>query len=309
LRESVRLAGQAGDAMRLGAALVNLAKVLAVTDSGAAAQTARAADGHARRAGARGALAVATVNLAMALLMLGDWDAAGEELTRAADSDILVGHELLACCRGWLAALRGDAAAAQATLAGLTDLRASEDRQGQALVSLVEGFTAAARRQPRAALGHARAVLAHAGALGISHGFLRWAWPLAARAAHDLGDTAAVSELLALLDDYQPRHLAPMLRAERDLAGARLAAADGDPDAAAAFAAAISSLRAQSTPYHLAHGLLDYAWYLTRLPDAEATARAVGEARDIADRLRCQPLLDRAADLTPAAPPAPAPTA
>ena len=83
---------------------------------------------------------------------------------------------------------------------------------------------------------------------------------------------------------------------------------DGGQDAAAAFTAAISSLREQSTPYHLAHGLLDHAWHLTRLHDAGA-ALAVGEARTIADQLRCGPLLDRAADLTPAAPPAPAHTA
>jgi len=35
-----------------------------------------------------------------------------------------------------------------------------------------------------------------------------------------------------------------------------------------------------------------------------AAALAVAEARTIAGRLRCQPLLDRAADLTPAGPPA-----
>ena len=131
----------------------------------------------------------------------------------------------------------------------------------------------------------------------------------AGRAAHDLGDAAAVGELLTLLDNYQPGHLPPMLRAERNLARARLAAADGGPDAAAAFAAAISSMREQSTPYHLAHGLLDHAEYLTRLRDADAAALAAGEARTIASRLRCGPLLDRAANLTPAAPPAPAPTA
>ena len=140
---------------------------------------------------------------------------------------------------------------------------------------------------------------------------MRWAWPLAARAAHDLGDTAATGELLALLDDYQPGHLAPMLRAERDLARARLAASasDGGQDAAAAFTAAISSLREQSTPYHLAHGLLDHAQYLTRLHDTEAASLGASEARTIAGQLRCGPLLDRAADLTPAASPAPAHTA
>ena len=140
------------------------------------------------------------------------------------------------------------------------------------------------------------AVLAHADALGISHESLRWAWPLAARAAHDLGDTAATRELLALLDSYPPGHLAPMLRAERDLVRARLAARDGDQAAAASFAAAISGLRELSTPYHLAHGLLDHAQHLSRTRDADAAAAAIGEARDIARRLRCQPLLDRAAD-------------
>ena len=170
------------------------------------------------------------------------------------------------------------------------------------MVSMVEGFTAAARRHPQDALRHARASLAHAGALGISHDCPRWAWPLAARAAHDLGDTATVGELLTLLDSYQPGHLAPMLRAERDLTRARLAGTDGDPAAAEAFAAAISGLRGLSTPYHLAHGLLDHAQYLT-LHNPEAAETAVGESRDIAARLSCQPLLDRAADLTRAAPP------
>ena len=85
-----------------------------------------------------------------------------------------------------------------------------------------------------------------------------------------------------------------MLRAERDLARARLAAADGDQLAAASFAAAITGLRERGTPYHLAHGLLDYAEYLTREGDADAAAQPVVEARDIARRLRCQPLLDRA---------------
>ena len=91
-----------------------------------------------------------------------------------------------------------------------------------------------------------------------------------------------------------------MQRAERDLVRARLAATGGDPAAAASFVAAISGLRELSTPYHLAHGLLDHAGYLTRLGNTQAAAAAIGEARDIADNLRCQPLLDRAADITPA---------
>ena len=297
-RESARLAEQAGDSKKLGTALLNLGDALSSTDPGTAAETARVAVAHLRRVGFRAALATAVVNLAQSLVELGDWDAAAAELTQAADSDALADFEVLMCQQGWLAALRGDDHAAQTVLAGLPDLRASEDPQDKALVSMVEGFAAAARRQPEAALRHARAILARADTLGISHDCPRWAWPLAARAAHDLGDTAAVGELLTLLDAYQPGHLAPMLRAERDLTRARLAARNGDRDAAATFAAAISGLRELSTPYHLAHGLLDHAEYLTRHDKAEAALQAIEEANDIAARQRCQPLLDRATALT-----------
>ena len=197
---------------------------------------------------------------------------------------------------------RGDVATG-----ALQDLRASEDPQDKALVSTVEAFTAATRGQPQDALRQARAALDEAGALGISHEALHWAWPLAARSAHELNDTSATSELIALLDAYKPGRITPMQRAERDLARARLAARDGDPAAAASFAAAITGLRELSTPYHLAHGLLDYAQHLAGLHDADAAdaaQAATGEARDIARNLRCQPLLDRAANMTPAKSPA-----
>ena len=302
LREAARLAGQAGDTVRLGRALLNLSDAVTATDPAAGAEAARAAAAQLRRAGTRLHLAFAVGNLAQALLMTGDWDGAVAELAQAADADGLAGLDFLACYRAWVAALRGEASAAQAALAGLGDLRASEDPQDQALIAVAEAFTTAARRQPAAALRHARAALDHAAALGISHEGLRWAWPLAARAAHDLADTATTRDLLALLDIYQPGQLAPMQRAERDLARARLAAAAADPAVGPAFAAAIAGLRQHSTPYHLAHGLLDHAGYLTRLDDAEAAAAAIGEAADIARRLGCQPLLDRADTAQPAGP-------
>jgi class 3 adenylate cyclase/predicted ATPase len=301
-REAARLAEQAGDNTLLGRALLNLSDPLAVTDPAAGAEAARTAAGHLRRAGDRDGLAFAIANLVGALLLLGDWDAADGTLARAVDSDELADFEHLACFRGWLAALRGDIDTAGTVLAALGDLRASEDPQDTAVISLVEAFTAAARGQPGHALRHARGTLARAGALGISAESQRWAWPLAARAAHELRDTAATGELLAVLDSCQPGHLVPMLRAERDLVRARLASHDGDQAAAASYAAAISSLRERSTPYHLAHGLLDHAQHLIGLGDTEAAELAIGEARTIAQGLRCRPLLDRAADVAPAEP-------
>jgi len=242
------------------------------------------------------------MNLVQALLMTGDWDTAEAELAQALDADGLADIGSLACYRAWLAALRGDTPTAQAILAGLADLRASEDTQDQANLAVAEALTAAARGQPADALRCARAALSQARALPIDNEFLRWAWPLAARAAYDLADAATATGLLDLLDGYRPEQLAPMQRAERDLARARLTAADGGPDAGAAFAAAITGLRQHSTPYHLAHGVLDHAAYLLRVGHDQAAGAAVGEAAGIAERLRCPPLLDRAESIQPGRP-------
>jgi class 3 adenylate cyclase/predicted ATPase len=299
-REAARLATQASDTARLGRALLNLSETVTGTDPDTGAEAARAAAAHLRQAGDRGNLAAAVENLTQALVMTGDWDTAEAELAQALDADGLADVEYLTCYRVWLAALRGDTRAAQAALARLGDLRTSEDPQDQALIEVAEAFTAAARSQPAAALRHARAVLDYSGPLGIGHAYLRWAWPLAARAAHDVADTTTANDLLALLGRYRPGELAPIQRAERDLARARLATLDGDPGAAAAFTAAITGLRQHSTPYHLAHGLLDHAQHRSQLNDPEAAAAAISEARDIAQRLRCQPLLDRAAAIQPA---------
>ena len=303
-RESARLATQADDDMRAGTALLNLADALAASEPAAAAEAARAAAVHLRRAGAQARIYIAIANLVMALLMLGDWDAAESELSEAA-ADGQSGGEVLGCIRGWLAALRGDAALAPAILAALPELRASEDPYTNSMVALTEAFAADAAGEQETALRHARAVLAAADVLGLSDECLRWAWPLAARVAWTLGDWTVITELLGLLDGHQPGHLAPLQLAERDLVRAKLAVRDGGTEASPAFAAAIAGLRELGSPYHLAHGLLDHAEYLTGVADAQGAARAIEEARAIATQLACQPLLDRAAAISAAATPVP----
>jgi class 3 adenylate cyclase len=302
-REASRIATEAGDNTAAGVALLNLADTLTSNDPKAGAEAARAAAAHLRRAGARVHLAFAIVNLAQALFMLGDWDAADAELTHAVDTDGLADDEIIALFRGWLAALRGDTRTALDVLAALPGMLASQDLQDQADVDLVRAFCSVAAHRPAEALRHARAVLARADALGLSHEVVQWAWPVAARAAHELADTAASMELLGQLDGAQPGHLAPILRAERDLVNARLAATGSDQAAnALTLASAIRSLREHSTPYHLAHGLLDHAEYLAAT-DRDAAETAISEAREIGERLRSQPLQDRAVRLADAASP------
>ena len=290
IRESARLVTQAGDNLKLGRTLNNLSHTLAATDPAAAAEAARTAADHLRRTGARDYLAIAVINLSQALLMLGDWDAVEAELARATDGDGLADHEIIIIPGAWLAALRGDPDRAEALLTRVPDLRASEEPQMQAHISTVEAFIAGARRPLESALHRARAALAYADAVGFVHEAMRWAWPLAVRTAWELEDAAATRQLHAMLDAHPSGRLPPMLRAERDLARARANGSD--------FAAAIAGLRELSTPYHLAHGLLDYAGELTRRGETEAAAAVAEEATAIAVQLRCQPLLDRAADAT-----------
>ncbi|HTS96937.1 MAG TPA: adenylate/guanylate cyclase domain-containing protein [Streptosporangiaceae bacterium] len=294
LTQAARLAEQADSHTLLGRVHINLAETFVTTSPASAAEAARTAAGHLRRTGALDYLGMAVINLAQAQLALGDWDSAEQQLTQAMEADGLAGNDYLAIYLGWLAALRGDAESPAAMLAGLRDLRSSEDSQDMVFVAVVDAFAAAARGEPQDALRHARASLAHSGPLGIGFGITSWAWPLAARLAHELGDAATVGELLAELDAHSPGHVPPRLRAERDLVRARLAAADGDPAADQALAAAVAGLRAHGTPYHLAYALLDHAQHLLGLGDTGAAEAAISEARVIAGRLRCQPLLDRA---------------
>ena len=78
---AVRLASQAGDSLALGRALLTLADTANTTDPAVGAEAA-----HLRRADARHQFAIAVENLAEALLMTGDWDAAEAELAQATAS-------------------------------------------------------------------------------------------------------------------------------------------------------------------------------------------------------------------------------
>jgi len=91
-----------------------LSDALRPNDPVAATEAARTAIGHLRRTGDRLMLAVAIMNPAEPLLLLGDWDDAEAELTQAVKSDALADIDDLTCQRGWLAALRGDDRTAEA---------------------------------------------------------------------------------------------------------------------------------------------------------------------------------------------------
>ncbi len=297
-RESARLAERVGDYGTLGMAQLNLADVLVRSDPQAAADVARSAASHLRRTGRRSGLGVAVANLAVALTELGEWDEAALVLRDALETDHL-DHLFVHSLGGWLAGFRGEGQQTATVQESLARYRQSESPQDLADLDFVDALVALCSGDVSAALVHALGVLEKAEAIGIGADAPRWAWPLAARAARSVGDRGTLERLLAMLDAYPAGHLPPVLRAERDLVAA-LVAADADPPGTASGVAAVTdavgSLRNAGNPYQLAHGLVDQAEVLARAGE-DGVDEALTEVRVIAERLNCPPLLARVASV------------
>jgi class 3 adenylate cyclase/tetratricopeptide (TPR) repeat protein len=293
-KHAADLAGRSGDRMEQGTALLSLADTLSSSDPAAAAAAARAGAEMLRAVGAREPLAVALSNLCEALLSAGEWDEAARELDAAIERDGLADQAFVQVQRGFLAALRGDHAKATVVLDGLSRFHATEDVQVRTALLLLQAAIALAAGDPAGTLDRAHAVVRYEEGLGVRAEAVRWAWPLAARAAHVLGDLAAERELLAVLDAHPIGHLPLLLRAEADLARGRLTV---DPDEAGAlFERGIAVLRRVPFPFHLGDGLLDYADLMLITGDHASAEAAVTEATNIAERLRAAPLRERARD-------------
>jgi class 3 adenylate cyclase len=295
LRYGTELAERAGDGLAIGRAYSNLSSMLLNIDPPAAAEAARKGMEYTRRVGARVRLFVALDNLAIALLFSGRWDEAVTELDEWARDEAMAGTEDLPTIRAIVAALRGNTAEAAALLR-LEEHEHGEDPQTYGYAQLAAALIAAGNGQPRETLQHAQAVLDLADAVGIVHEVIVWAWPLAVRSALALKDDERAAQLIAFLDAHPPGHVAPLLRAERDLAEARMMTTADRGPLDSAFATAVAALRRFGSPYHLAQALLDYAERLSDLGDEAVAATMVEEARGIAERLGARPILARIGD-------------
>ena len=296
LEYAARLAARAGDREGEGKALTNLSDVLAPVDPRAAAEAARTAVERSRQVGARRMLAFALANLAEALMTVGDWDEAGAVLQAGFDRDGLGSGDITAVSFIRLVALRGDVESARELLeTALERFRASEDPQDLSAIRLIDALLAAALGDDVAALEHALAAAAYERELGIRADSVRWAWTVAARSAHNVGDRAAEQKLLDGLDQHPVGKLPLVLRAERDLIRARLTAGSDNPAAAPLFERALDAFRKIPALFHLAHALLDHAEFLTETGERTGAELAVAEAAQIAEQLGAGPLARRAA--------------
>jgi class 3 adenylate cyclase/tetratricopeptide (TPR) repeat protein len=294
LEYATEVAERGGHSEIQGRALLNLSAVLVSIDATHAAEVAVSACELCRRTGARVSLGFAVSNLATAYLGTGQWDEAAAALDEAMEVDGLDDEYVLAL-RGMVEALRGDETAAR-RYSELPNLRRSDDLQDAGMVAWVDAFLAAAAGLPAEALAQARNVISRKNDIDATHEAFFWTWPLAVRAAFELHDLDTVRELVALVEADPLGRRPALIRAEVALAHARLAAAEGPADEE--FAAAVGALRAVNSPYHLAHGLLDWAEHRSGSgAGAAEAADLVTEAVAIAEQLGAAPLLARAGGL------------
>jgi hypothetical protein len=270
-----------------GMILANLADALTPTDPVRAAEVADRARQQARRQGQLGTYLWATANHAVALLEAGDWPIARQVLSE----DVVEDDEFLDPWRCVLAALIGDVAAAR-RLAELPSVRLSENLQDRAAVALCEALIAQAEERWSDALRSCREILDGADALGISSEGVRWAWPIAIRAARAVGDDQISAWLLDFLGSRPPGHLPPVLLGELKLAHALDPVGQHDALDADRCAEALAALRRANNPYNLALGLKDVADHLLGCDHPDQAGPLIAEAREIGERLGCPRILD-----------------
>ena len=117
---------------------------------------------------------------------------------------------------------------------------------------------------------------------------------IALEAAFALGDDAKADELLAIVEHLPPGELSPFLRAIGARFTAQRAARDGDGDTAAAgFSAAARIFREIEYSFDLAVVLLEHAEWLAEEGRLDEAAPLAAEAREIFERLRATPYIER----------------
>jgi tetratricopeptide (TPR) repeat protein len=136
--------------------------------------------------------------------------------------------------------------------------------------------------------------------IGLQHQPVKEGLMEALEASYGLGDLDAVERLLAEILALRPGELTPYPRAQGARFGARLAAARRENDRVEpGFAAAERQFRELSFPFHLAVTLLEHGEWLSANGRADDAKLLLDEAREIFERLKARPWLERLDNVMP----------
>ncbi len=233
------------------------------------------------------------------LIMLGRWDEARSAIDELRAAEEVANLEAAGGTALELTSLRvhqGDVGGARVLLDSLAWVGRSEDWQARALHSLSTAGVLRAEGRPAEALAAAEEVLAARAKVGSGwrSGFAKNALVASVEAALDLGNHERVQELLAMVAAALPGQVSPWIRAQVARLTARLAAATGDIELVEpGFEAAESGFRELQTPFFLAVTLTEHSEWLASRGRQDQSMSLQAEAREIFERLRARPWLDR----------------
>jgi tetratricopeptide (TPR) repeat protein len=223
---------------------------------------------------------------------LGEWDAvmAEHEPLEASDRVSLIGSGIVVP----ILAVRGQLEEARRRLQSVRPLVDPEEAQSVAGFKSFEAQVLLSEGRPREALAAAEETIALrddiAGGLA-SHAM---GYVTALEAAFVLEDEGRVDELLAIVEALSPGELTPFLRAIGARFSAQRAARRGDGDTAATgFSAAAQILYEIEYPFDRAVVLLEHAEWLAGEGRIDEAAPLAAEAREIFERLRATPYIER----------------
>jgi hypothetical protein len=182
---------------------------------------------------------------------------------------------------------RGDSAKARARLEECAGLREIDDNQAQTAYLLHEAQVLRTEGKPREALEPLEALLATR-ELGITFLTVKLGVVEALEAAFELGDTAKVEELLAMVESLRPGERPPLLEAHAFRFRSKLS---GDE---AGFERAAARFRELEMPFWLAVTELEHAERLAERGAATEAEPLLAEAAQIFERLGAKPWLERA---------------
>jgi class 3 adenylate cyclase/tetratricopeptide (TPR) repeat protein len=296
-REAARHARAIDAVDQTSGVLLNLSDCLLPLSIEEAIEPARQAIALARRRGSKFQLAMATGNLAQALVLAGDWGAVDELMTEAEREGV---RQMPYC--GWPAGLlglyRGEVDKIKQAQVELAVLAGSQDPQDILNMALVDVMVAAVEGRYRDVLEIVWTTLDTSAAYEVSAEFFRYAVPTALDAAFELDEPAEAQRLLDWIRAVPRGHHFPLTAAAADLAEARLLSRISDPAAADSYANAVDSFRRYGSPWHTADALLRSAEHGRSTGDTASVTAAADEARTIAERLNCRPMLRRVGELS-----------
>ncbi len=234
------------------------------------------------------------------LFCLGQWDevmALTAELSEENFSQVRVAFLGFANVVPAIAVHRGDPDEARRALELVAELGDSSDVQDRITYAVGRAHLLRAEGRYAEALAAAEEALQGREALSLGHEAVKEAFSEAVDAAFALGDLDKEEELLKLVEGLPPGRRPPLLEAQGLI---KFASRRGDDQRAeASFKGATGLFRELSVPFWMAVTLLEHGEWLVDHNRSEQAEPLLAEARQIFERLKARPWLDRIARIAP----------